>query len=388
MLVKCPECELQVSDKARSCPHCGYPLLTDKQQDRRPRQNKRRRLPNGFGQISEIKGKGLRKPFRAMVTIGKTEEGKPICKLLKPQSYFESYNDAYAALIDYNRNPYDLSQDLTMNDLFKKWLKDKLKTTESKFYEKNRKCAWKHCAPLHNMKVREIRTRHMKAVLADENLTEHNIIMMKTVLNQMLDYAVEYEIIEHNYARDFSVPKPDHSKETNTGSHIGFTDEEMDVIWSNEGKNRIIDMILIQCYTGFRPNELCQLAKTNIDINEKWIIGGGKTKAGTNRRVPIHPKILHLVKRYYENGDSVYLFKDPEYENYRKRFHTTIKHMGLDKVHTPHDCRVRFVTMAKNAGCNEYAIKRIVGHVIEDLTERVYTKRDFSWIREELEKIK
>jgi hypothetical protein len=44
--------------------------------------------------------------------------------------------------------------------------------------------------------------------------------------------------------------------------------------------------------------------------------------------------------------------------------------------------------MAKNAGCNEYVIKRIVGHVIEDLTERVYTKRDFSWIREELEKIK
>lgn len=26
MLIKCHECELQVSDKALSCPHCGYPL--------------------------------------------------------------------------------------------------------------------------------------------------------------------------------------------------------------------------------------------------------------------------------------------------------------------------------------------------------------------------
>lgn len=26
MLTKCPECELQVSDKASTCPHCGYPL--------------------------------------------------------------------------------------------------------------------------------------------------------------------------------------------------------------------------------------------------------------------------------------------------------------------------------------------------------------------------
>ena len=25
-LIQCPECELQVSDKALSCPHCGYPL--------------------------------------------------------------------------------------------------------------------------------------------------------------------------------------------------------------------------------------------------------------------------------------------------------------------------------------------------------------------------
>ena len=26
MLIKCKECELQVSDKAISCPHCGYPI--------------------------------------------------------------------------------------------------------------------------------------------------------------------------------------------------------------------------------------------------------------------------------------------------------------------------------------------------------------------------
>ena len=26
-LIKCPECNKEVSDKASSCPHCGYPLL-------------------------------------------------------------------------------------------------------------------------------------------------------------------------------------------------------------------------------------------------------------------------------------------------------------------------------------------------------------------------
>lgn len=44
-LMKCPECGLQVSDKALSCPHCGYPLdsAVKKKKGRGPRQN-----GNGF----------------------------------------------------------------------------------------------------------------------------------------------------------------------------------------------------------------------------------------------------------------------------------------------------------------------------------------------------
>lgn len=93
MLTNCPECDLPVSDKALNCPHCGYPLQPDKAV-RKPRNknNKRRRLPNGFGQISEIKNRNLRNPFRAMITVGKTPEGRPICKPLKPESYFATYN--------------------------------------------------------------------------------------------------------------------------------------------------------------------------------------------------------------------------------------------------------------------------------------------------------
>ena len=92
MLIQCPECDLQVSDKANTCPHCGYPLKPDAKPKSSRKPNKRRRLPNGFGQISEIKGRNLRNPFRAMVTVGKDKNGKPICKPLKPESYFPTYN--------------------------------------------------------------------------------------------------------------------------------------------------------------------------------------------------------------------------------------------------------------------------------------------------------
>lgn len=63
MLVKCPECELQVSDKAPACPHCGYPMKPSVKRKPRAKNNKRRRLPNGFGQISEIKTATFGIPF-------------------------------------------------------------------------------------------------------------------------------------------------------------------------------------------------------------------------------------------------------------------------------------------------------------------------------------
>ena len=61
MLILCPECELQVSDKAVSCPHCGYPIKTVVEETvKSSKKNaKRRRLPNGFGRITEIKNRNL-----------------------------------------------------------------------------------------------------------------------------------------------------------------------------------------------------------------------------------------------------------------------------------------------------------------------------------------
>ena len=140
MLMQCPECQLQVSDKATYCPHCGYPMQPDIKPRKPRKSNKRRRLPNGFGQISEIKGRNLRNPFRAMVTVGKTPTGRPICKPLKPESYFPTYNDAYAALVEYNKNPYDLEPAITVKQLYERWSEEYFKTLKSSLL------GWRDCS--------------------------------------------------------------------------------------------------------------------------------------------------------------------------------------------------------------------------------------------------
>ena len=379
MLTQCPECELPVSDKANACPHCGYPLKSSEKQKRPRKSNKRRRLPNGFGQISEIKNRNLRNPFRAMVTVGKTPEGKPICKPLKPESYFATYNDAYAALVEYNKNPYDLEPSITMQELYDKWLPEYEKTVKS---TKSITSAWAYCSGVYKMRVMDIRARHVKGCMEEgvaviRGKAQHPSATMKnqikSLFNMMLDYALEYELVDRNYSRTFNLTE-ETVKEIQSvkKEHIAFTDEEMDLLWANISSKQGIDIILIQCYSGWRPQELGLLELKDVDL-ENWTFRGGmKTDAGENRVVPIHSRIQDLVLRKYQEAvalGSPYLLNwtDPNnrnkknlkltYARYQKAFERIRDELKLNPNHRPHDGRTHFVTMAKRYGVDEYAIK-------------------------------
>ena len=126
-----------------------------------------------------------------------------------------------------------------------------------------------------------------------------------------------------------------------------------------------------------------------------------KTEAGENRIVPIHPKIKELIaSRYNQVKDmgSEYLLNCTDaithkdswkltYGKYRHRFDKICKQLELNPDHRAHDPGKHFVTMAKKAGVDQFAIKYIVGHKIEYITERVYTQRDPEWLKTEIEKM-
>lgn len=411
MLTQCPECELPVSDKALSCPHCGYPLQeTAKKRKPRNKNNKRRRLPNGFGQISEIKNRNLRNPFRAMVTVGKTQDGKPVCKPLKPESYFPTYNDAYQALVEYNKNPYDLNPSITVLELYNRWLPEYEKTVKD---TKGVTSAWAYCSSVYKMRVMDIRARHVKGCMEEgvaivrgreqtPNATMKNKI--KSLFNLMLDYALEYELVDRNYSRSFKLTD-DVVKECQSvkKQHIAFSDEEMERLWGALGQKAGVDILLIQCYSGWRPQELGLLELKNVDLENGTFQGGIKTDAGENRIVPIHSRIRPIVEEKYKEAvalGSDYLLNWPDpnnrqrknikltYARYQHAFTRICEELNLNPEHRPHDGRTHFVTSAKRYGVDEYAIKYMVGHKVSDITEKVYTRREFEWLKQELQKIR
>ena len=411
MLIKCPECELQVSDKAVVCPHCGF-VINHKQLRKVNVASKRRRLPNGFGQITELKNKNLRNPFRAYVTVGKDSQGRCIQRPLKPQTYFPTYNEAYAALIEYNKNPYDLDRDLTVKQLYEKWIDTYFKTLKSKSGTRTITSAWRYCSTIYDMRAKDIRARHIKGCMDNGTVTDKNGVKhasantkekIKSMFNLMFDYALEFELVDKNYARTFKLSdEVVNEAEEAKKPHIDFTDEEIQTLWNHVDDLQYVDIVLFQCYSGWRPQEIGLLELKNVDLENGFITGGMKTPAGIDRLVPIHPKIKAIVERNYTLAQEIgsdYLFNCTDththrssykmtYDKYRHRFDDICQALELNPEHRAHDPRVQFITMAKRYGVDEYAVKYMVGHQIKDVTEAIYTKRKPEWLQTEIRKIK
>lgn len=208
-------------------------------------------------------------------------------------------------------------------------------------------------------------------------------------------FKLRMELSEVNFTEEEKQKLTKEERGETKIKRVPFSDEEIMKLWDNI-TYPFTDMVLIGIYSGWRPQELAILKIADIDLDNWSFTGGLKTDAGRNRTIPIHPAIQKLVKQNYDKAiqmHSAYLFNDQNgqqgtyltYDKYRGRFNKVM--MKLNLKHKPHDTRHTFINAAKAANMNEYVLKIIVGHVIEDVTEAVYTHRTVDQLREELIKI-
>lgn len=369
------------------------------------------KLPNGYGSVHKLSG-NRRNPWRARKTTGwsldkKTMKYKQEYTTL---GYYPTKKDALQALAVYNEQPYDLDNNLTVIQLYERWSKEYFQSLKGKSGQRTITSAWAYCSDVYDIKVRDLRARHIKGCIDDGTSVVRGIkktasagtkSRIKSIFNLMLDYALEYEIVDRNYARTFNL-SDDIIKEKAEAKrqHIPFTDREMEILWANVDKVLYVDVVLIQCYSGWRPQELGLIEMDRVDLDNWEFTGGIKTDAGIDRLVPIHPRIRELVKQKYDEAirlGSDYLINciDSQrkndikmtYDKYNYRFERIRDTLKLNPEHRPHDPRKHFSTMAKKYKVDEYALKYMIGHKIEDITEKVYTQRDVNWLKEEIEKI-
>lgn len=327
-----------------------------------------RRL-NGTGTIYRRKTEKRRNPWVAMICIGIDEKGKRINKYV---GSFPSAKEADDALKAFNPAEEAKGHDITFGEMWEEVKK------HHKFNREYTSLWNNHVNKISGIPIKDIKAFHLQNVIDNSGLTGAVQRRIKTIYISIYKFAIANDIVLKDYSQ---FVKTDPIIKSN--KHHPFTAEEMHMMWAHTD-NDVFKMVLIQCYTGTRPQELASIKTENVHISDHYMVGGMKTEAGRNRSIPIADCIMPFVQYFYNSA----LFKKsetlliPRFNNY---FYTNNGIVNVTRVyrrslpkfgisgHSAHDGRHTFITMADNYGINETSIKMIVGHSRGgDVTREVY----------------
>lgn len=323
------------------------------------------RNPNGFGGIIKMNG-NRRRPYAVRVTSGWTDNGKQQYKFI---SYHATKSEAMIALAEHNKSPFDLDANrITFAALYERYCKEH---EFSAAMGKLNKTCFNHTKPLHNTVFKELKKSHFQNLInALPSVTaKHNVA---SFFRKLSTYAKENDIVHKTYTDTLTVPPK------NTPDSLPFSRSDVDLFWEYDGY-LTSEILLILCYSGMRIMELLLLEKSQINLDENYIITGSKTEAGTDRYIPIHPRIKHIIEKHYANPTKWLLVnsrgdKPIRYDSFHaKRWKKFKKQLRIDDALTIHSTRHFFVSELQRIGANKIALQKIVGHKGQDVTDHVYT---------------
>ena len=330
---------------------------------------------NGMGSVYKAAG-NRRKPYIVRVTKKFDDNGKQLFEIL---GAYATKKEAENMLNEYTKNPYNLNnRHITFKGVFDLWKKEKypkIRENSAKAYDSSFN---KYCKDLWDIRFIDLRLTHYQTLIDNSNCNYPTKNKIRNLLSQLSKFALNNDIVLKDYTTAIDI-----GKNTNTQKRKPFTKEEIQKLWDNVNEFKWVDSILILLYSGTRICELLDTEISNVFLDEKYpfFVSGNKTDAGRERKIPIHNRILPLVKNYYEkNKDKKYLITNHngekmDYYNYRRnKWDVIMKDFGMD--YTPHCTRHTFISLLKSKRADPLNIKRIVGHISNDVTSDVYTHID------------
>lgn len=327
------------------------------------------RNENGFGSIIclDKTGKKRRKPWAVRITTG-WKDGKQVRKYI---GYYKTQAEALLALADYHKNGTNIDlTNLTLSDIWDRWIVKVEKKNLSVSVMKNHRTTYKHLGKLLNMKMKDIKTVHLQSWMDNIDLKPGTKGKFKSTMSQVFEYALQNDVVTKNYAKFIEI----NEKVEKSGSI--FTEDEIKLLWNNVDDDTA-QQLLILIYTGMRIGEMLAVSRDNINFDEGYIVGGSKTEAGKDRVIPLHNKILPLVKNQLK--DNNWLIQSNRglamsYPNALRQFNQLFDKFGFN--HKIHDSRKTAVSLMHSAGIPMETIRVIVGHSGKGVTEKVYLYKE------------
>ena len=320
----------------------------------------------------------------ARVTTG-WHEGK---QLVKTIGYFKTRKDANMALAEYNRSPYDIdAKKLTFAEVYAQWSERRYQELSTNRVEQY-KSMYRIVSEFHEVPFVNIKLAHLQKFFDGRtDISSASLNHYKIFFNQLYKYAIKHEITDKNYAEYIEIRETEKAK-----PHKIFSVDEIWKLWDNAHRPDV-KKALILIYSGMRISELLQMLRENVNLEERYMVGGLKSKSGRDRVIPINKKILPFITELMElETDSKFLLPHPKgrktAQSYSTFRHSVWKPMlaELGMEHSVHDTRHTFISLMDAAESNRTALKRIVGHRNADVTEG-YTHKTIEELLREVDKI-
>ncbi len=241
--------------------------------------------------------------------------------------------------------------------------------TMSKSAEAAHKYGFEKCESIHNIPIKEIKQKDLQRIIDNSDQSASANQRIRTVMRLTYKYAMANDLVSSDYSTGLII--------SNTEIRHGqaFSDDELKYIY-NHRDNEIYKKILIMCLSGFRVSAYNTL---EINLEEGYFKGGVKTAAGKGRIVPIHSTILPLVKEIVEQEGYIKIAPTSS------KVFTALKRINPSA--TPHWTRHTFSALCERFGVRENDRKRMLGHVVGDITNDVYGHRTLEDLKTEIEKI-
>ena len=390
--MNCIKCKKEIPDASVFCPWCGKKQVAEKRHSKRA---------NGMGSVWKIKGKRA-KPWCAAISV----ERKQIFI-----GTFKTETEAKRALESAQFNGISEKNTFTLEKLYDEWADVHFRELTDSGCQ-GYKTAWKYLQSIAKVKVRDLRTTDFQECIdiCAKEFSRAQCEKVKQLSSQLCKKAMEYDLLNKNYAQFLVLPK------STSASREIFSAEEIRILKAHDNDERA-RIILTLIYTGFRPNELFSVKVKDVDLKQGLIVGGSKTAAGMNRKIPILPCIEPYIKSWLSSNEKItdleqrqerYLITNKsgnhlDLKNFRTRqFYPLLVELGIlewsDSERkcftkenpprlTPYCTRHTFASLASAANVKPEILQQIMGHEDYSTTVNYYEHFNVIDLKEELKKL-
>ena len=137
-----------------------------------------------------------------------------------------------------------------------------------------------------------------------QGIKNNSVVKYFKNLKTMCNYAIKMDKIEKN-------PFNKYDGKIKTLEATFLTQEELNRIeskvFTNARLDRVKDIFLFSCYTGYAPVDAAKLTTANIiqDSSNNYWIKANRQKTGTRANVPILPPVQRIIDKYQDMFDTL-----------------------------------------------------------------------------------